>query len=106
MKTKNKDPPQKYKMPNGESGELQGLNSFSTHSGCYMENEDQKRRPCSNFPEMTRRPPKPLGMLCLATLRSAFYICEGSSFSTYRPKCVENGDPTVIHKIYLIDRFK
>ena len=60
-----------------------------------LESEDQKRRPCSNLPEMTRRTQKPLGMLCLATLRSAF---GGSSFSTYRPGCVENEDPTVIHK--------
>ena len=42
-----------------------------------MKNEDLKRRTCSSLPEMTRRAQKTLGMLCLATLRSSFYIFVG-----------------------------
>ena len=36
-----------------------------------------KLRPWSNSPEMTRRPQKTLGIWCLATLRSSFYIVVG-----------------------------
>ena len=66
-----------------------------------------KRRPCSNLPKVTRRPQKPIGMLCLATLCSAFYVFMGVfvfGLRTYRPGCVENEDPTVI-PTYPIERF-
>ena len=86
--------PQQYKMTNGElpdtislvfsvadesfqANYFKVLASFSTHPDRYVENEDQKRRPCSNLPEMTRGPQKTIGMLCLATLRSSFYIVLG-----------------------------
>ena len=78
---KTKTPP--YKMPNTTSLVLSMADEsfhanyckvfvFHTPRPLYG-----KRRPCSNLPEMTRRPQKPLGMLCLATLCSAFYVFVG-----------------------------
>ena len=58
----------------------------------------RKQRPCSNSPEMTCRPQKTLGMLCLAALRSLFYIFVGGlRFPHTGLGVLENEDPTVIH---------